>query len=692
MKGARPSLLLVLARADDPMRLATGPALAAAAERAGWAFECYYDAPRRGRHFGSGDPADAPPGDAQGGLVAGGGHVERLLWLARAYEIAALGDPGALLWPALRGAGVTALARTDDPAELYAAALERLGLDVPDWALVLDGRAQGPADVVTGAYLYPALLAGPPALALEAGCGAEARSALARLGVREFHGLGLEPERAAAFPGGLDSDERLDVTAGYAAFTSGLAERFAAWGRGLLLGDPELVAAQLPKARRLRLVALHGRPQVDVVRRAAARVASAREPVFGRQWDDRDFFALAEAGRGLQVLDPAPPFDAARALAELAPLPDPPASPEPDDEQLRRWAQEGRVLATLLLWSGMLRELDCLPRLIDLVAATGLRAGLVITAETVEHAGGGLLGLLATPVERGGVLGHLELVLGSTGRGVAAEAHLRPQSLTESLAEARSAIAALLPEPMVPEGWWPLLDSRLVARRELPLERRRGALPAVRLAPRARPQGGALASDASSAEPPPPRRADARALVGAAVRRAGLGAMLDERRPFDGQRPGPFVPAVAEAVRASGLRYMWTKTGFGRPQPQFLPGGFVALPFTAGNWDGWSPFYTVGSAADVRRAERGLLRARRAGWLASTVDSPLFALSGEIWERGGQLHEIARLLAAGGGSGELINVVPRTVARYARVVADLESEATGGRRGSRPRRARSPDR
>jgi hypothetical protein len=97
---------------------------------------------------------------------------------------------------------------------------------------------------------------------------------------------------------------------------------------------------------------------------------------------------------------------------------------------------------------------------------------------------------------------------------------------------------------------------------------------------------------------------------------------------------------------------------------------FVALPFTAGNWDGWSPFYTVGHAADLHRAERRLLRTGRPGWLASTIDSPLFALSGEIWEHGSRLHEIARCVAAGGRSGRLINVPPRVVARYARLLRE----------------------
>ena len=45
--SARPELLLYLASGADVGRFSVGPALAAAAARAGWAFECYYDELRR---------------------------------------------------------------------------------------------------------------------------------------------------------------------------------------------------------------------------------------------------------------------------------------------------------------------------------------------------------------------------------------------------------------------------------------------------------------------------------------------------------------------------------------------------------------------------------------------------------------------------------------------------------------------
>ena len=88
----RPQLLLYLASGADVGRFSVGPALAAAAERAGLMFECYYDELRKGRHFGGGDPDAAQPGWPGGSLVAGGRHADQLLWLATHWQILALGD------------------------------------------------------------------------------------------------------------------------------------------------------------------------------------------------------------------------------------------------------------------------------------------------------------------------------------------------------------------------------------------------------------------------------------------------------------------------------------------------------------------------------------------------------------------------------------------------------------------------
>ncbi|ALG72316.1 hypothetical protein VY88_31655 [Azospirillum thiophilum] len=689
----KPPLLLYLAHGGDPQRVAVAPVLAAAAERAGWAFDLYYDGRRSGRHFGGWEEGNRTEATGSGSLMAGGRHLDHALWLTTCYRVVALGDPASPLWPVVESSGECAL-RSSDPAALYETAFRLLGQPIPDEVAVLDMAPQTPLGIVAAPFLYPRLMAAP-CLGIEAGADVALRERLEVLGARRFVGVCVDPVRARRFPGGLDAVEGKVAGESYASFSAGLARRHAAWGRGTLLGDPDLIAAQLPLAAAKRLLPLYGRPQTDVIERAADLIRTGADPVYGRQFDDHDFFALGRLGRGLQIVDPDPPFASTAALPLRIPEPPRPVTDfEPDDATLRRWAAEGRVLTTLVLWSGMIRELHCIPRILDLVAATGLRCGLVVTVDSLTQSSPADLALLAVPEERGGVLGRVELLLGSTGRGVCAEGEMDEGELGRLLTDARAEVASMLPPGLMPRGWWPLVDAPLVPGRTPRLHWEEGH-PVLRISPRPRPAetpaAGATASeDAPShivpapaapihtAPPDAPPAMDARRLIGNALRRYRLDRFYEAWRPYDSARPGPIRPEIAAAVRAAGFDYMWTKAGFGSAGPALVDGGFVALPFTAGDWDGWSPFYTLRNTAQVRAAERRLTRSGKPGWLASNIDSILWMLPGEVLEKGRALFQVAQLVAGGGGTGTLVNVTPHTVARYARILADATAERSAG--------------
>ena len=144
------------------------------------------------------------------------------------------------------------------------------------------------------------------------------------------------------------------------------------------------------------------------------------------------------------------------------------------------------MLTTLVLWSGMIRELHCIPRILDLVAATGLRCGLVVTVDSLTQSSPADLALLAVPEERGGVLGRVELLLGSTGRGVCAEGEMDEGELGRLLTDARAEVASMLPPGLMPRGWWPLVDAPLVPGRTPRLHWEEGH-PVLRISPRPRP-------------------------------------------------------------------------------------------------------------------------------------------------------------------------------------------------------------
>jgi hypothetical protein len=121
---------------------------------------------------------------------------------------------------------------------------------------------------------------------------------------------------------------------------------------------------------------------------------------------------------------------------------------------------------------------------------------------------------------------------------------------------------------------------------------------------------------------------------------------------------------------------MLTKSGFGGPPAiQHRDGDFVALNYTAGRWDGWTPFETVNDVVDLRRAERRLTTGRQPGWLLGTVDSCLWTFSGELWHAAPRLAAIADFAVSGGASGRLVNVTPRVIARYARMIESTPASA-----------------
>ena len=176
---------------------------------------------------------------------------------------------------------------------------------------MLDAAPQTGLKLVTAPFLYPRLLMAN-CLGVNVICDANLRGRLESLGARRFIGLFVDPDRASEFPGHLDAVEGEVRGQTYATLTSSLARKHALWGRGTLLGDPDLVTAQLALAVRRRLIPLYGRPQTDVIERAAEIIRAGEDPVCtGRQFDDHDFFALGRLGRGLQIFDPDPPFASA---------------------------------------------------------------------------------------------------------------------------------------------------------------------------------------------------------------------------------------------------------------------------------------------------------------------------------------------------------------------------------------------
>ena len=154
---------------------------------------------------------------------------------------------------------------------------------------------------------------------------------------------------------------------------------------------------------------------------------SEQAVVLGRPQGDHELYELSDAGVALQQIDPArPPFPVFRERA--SPVLPPPASSvrDPDDAQLERWAADRRVLTTLLFWTGMIRDLESLYGLADVLATSRLACGVVLTAASFQYMPHPPLSLLEVDSALGGLAPQVEPLLGSGGIGALLEARTPP--------------------------------------------------------------------------------------------------------------------------------------------------------------------------------------------------------------------------------------------------------------------------
>lgn len=631
--GDRPRLLVLFAPADHPHRDAVCATVAWLAAAEGKLFECYYDSRHTGVHFGGGLPWRVDPADLRGGTFEGGHHLEQFQMLLQRFDCQAACLGATVFATALAAAEVPLRAATDDVADFYRTVFAGSEVPWPDTLLVV-----GSGDKHISAVPYACHeVVRRRVLAIVDG-DASAEEALSP---------GMRVERLWNDQSSIDSR------------SLAMAERWGDVTNGYLLADPEVAGRWIPTAVRKGWAPVYGIPQVDVISRLSPRLAEIPS-VWGRQQDDADFLALSRAGTAFQLIDPGrPPFP---IVAEASGRDVMCASDGPSDDELARWAADGRVVTSVVFWAGMVRELECFYALTEILQETGLKAGVALTAESFTYMDSSPLSLLGVAPDTGGLAGQLEPMLASAGAGGMLESAAPGDRFARILRDSVSALSDRVGgRQHVPIGWWGVMDAPLVPRKigrvafsSSPLQVK------VRYRRRAMTSNGA--PDGGSGD-----RRDLRARI----RASPVGGLFDPIRPFDEWQPGPPLRSVLEAVAGAGFEYAMTKSEFGAP-PTLVTGveGLDVLNYTSGRWDGWTPFETINDLGDVARAERKLRRSARPGWLVGSIDACLWTFSGHVLERGRELREICRRLATGGGSSRLINVTPRTAARYARLLAD----------------------
>ncbi len=673
-------LILYLSDIRNPGRTLLAATLAWIAKKENYIFDNYFDSYHQGIHFPGGDSRNLEQGQMTGGMVSGERHIEAFHFLAHHFELSLICEEASLFFSSIRNLDHPFMPLSGSYGKNINDIFKYFNVFIPK-EIVMVGMDLNDALKGIEAYAYPEIYyrhaIGVPSFIsdddLENICQKDTKIFclfVDDVRVKELSDLGYDVEII----------DQLKKSDNYLTLTKRIALRWENRIQGWILGDPVLVSTWIPKACEENLFGIYGIPQESVIQEFERLLSSKGKVVYGRQYSDRDFFELSKINQCLQVIDPCrPPFQSVKHIdyqwqddKEHKSF----FEPEYTDVELKKFAKEGRILTSLMFWSGMIREIANFYSLMDLFAMTQLKCGLVLTAQSFEYMMHSPLELLTIPIEKGGVYPLVEPVLGSCGIGVGIESFIDNARLEEDLKSSISKITKKVTKNgYVPRGWWSTMDVNL---HKCNLWNRPKPLDFLRYSPYFQFRFHQNEKTVDQGEDNLPYEhflhSSKSSLMDAAkriIRRFNLNKHIVAYRPYEFYRAGQINKDLVKTVKSAGLEYMFTKSGFkDPPEAKYLDNEFVAMNYTAGKWDGWTPFETINHVSDLRETEKTLLKQEKPGWIVSTIDACLWTFSGEFWKRGHQLFDIAKFCSDGGKSGKLINVKPYTIARYARIIGN----------------------
>jgi hypothetical protein len=583
-RNEKPKLWLLIADAKRPDIHLALPTLAWMADEAGALFECYLESQGSGALFA-----------AQGSTVIGGRHEQSFNYLCAAFDvqIILLGDT-AVFDSSIAAFGCEVIARAENLLDLY-----REIADLPRDALFVPTDSR----IDVGPYLFPDIY-----FARRLALPAADASAAAELGVETAHSACLsdsERELVAGVFGEVDEIDALSEGDDIGSVTVRIAERWIERAEGVAFGDPPVILPQIPWHCRKKRVAVYAPKQslppravqvsayveetsaiADDVSRLA--LATGSPVIVGRQTGDGDIFRWSRDGLCIQITDPNRPIFPvvetnvprwARA-GDTPPL-------EVDDATLEQYADEGKILVSLLWHSGEVAHNEAMLNVFDLAATTGIKMGIGAHAARYETCPQSWE-LLSVPAERGGVRGLIEPLLHSGGRGVMAEAECPPDQLAEHCRASMARIREIAGDAGTPTGYYAFMDTHL-------------------------------------ADLAPPNE------------------------------------ETCAAIASAGLEYIVSSALPGRNRIVWESDDCIALNQTCRSVCSASPFVRVTAPETVREMAPRI----RPGWLLATLDAPVVAFSPYIWRDGSRFMQIVDMIQ---NSSVFVNVLPRTVARYARLL------------------------
>ena len=587
-----------LEREDIHLAVAT---IAWIADKAGVKFENYLEAQRDGKLFAR-----------TGSTVLGGFHHQQFNYLNSVFDVEylILGE-APLFRSSIQVFNNVVIVETGSLTELYNAALEKAKVKQ------IEGVLFGPTgkskindkELEIGPYLYADIYNKQTLAFPVASLGDSSQNSVkATVGRKEFFFLSDQEKRKvlAKYP---DAKEIDGYTSNddYGTITLRIARRWKSKAKGVAFADPSAILSQIPKLCREKRVAVYAptkqiKPSEivfnsyqeafsDIVAETAVLAKETGNLVMvGRQTTDGDLIEWDKDGVCLQIMDPnRPAFPAVETVPHIwtkvgGTLYD----EEPDDDQLRKFAKEGKILNSLFWHSGEMAHNEAMINLFDLISFTGVKFGVGAHAARYETAPQ-LWEMINTPRSRGGVRGYVEPVLYSGGMGIMAEINCPPSILTKHCNDSLASIRNLAGDEAAPKGHHAFLDSDLPSFTEYNVD-------------------------------------------------------------------------LFKAIEKSGLDYAVTTAMPGRNKILYQSGNFVVINQTPRHFYGGSPFVRIRTLDEFSAGPT-----TSPGWLLATIDSPVHSFTQYIWKNGQDVMKLVEYMTRGGRS---VNVLPHTIARYARILKE----------------------
>ncbi|MEV4197876.1 hypothetical protein [Micromonospora globbae] len=126
----------------------------------------------------------------------------------------------------------------------------------------------------------------------------------------------------------------------------------------------------------------------------------------------------------------------------------------------------------------------------------------------------------------------------------------------------------------------------------------------------------------------------------------------------------PADDGVYAAIESAGLRYVVSSARPGRNRVLRCTTNSVVVNQSARSVAHASPFVRITTEEELRED----VAPTRPGWVLATLDAPVIAFNPYIWRHGHRFLRIVDWITGPGEHGERRNVLPGTIARYARIL------------------------